>query len=118
MKLVVDVVEPQDGIVFITGYVNQSLAVGDLLQELAVYQPAKKQKQHPKKLSTHTVSLAIETILVEGEPLDAISANQSTQIGLVGDPAPLLQLLSEHQWHESNGRYFLPRKETRLITLS
>lgn len=118
MEIVVDIVEPQDGILFVTGYVSTALDVGDQFKALAVYVPAKKKKHNPKKLSSASIDLTIETILVLGEPLETVASGQSAQIGLSGDAEPLLQLMSEHHWHQSNGRYFLPRNETRLITLS
>lgn len=118
MDLVLDIVEIQDDIMFVTGYVAKALSVGDSLKALSVYQPAKKKKHNPKKLSSLKVDLKVETILVEGEPIEMISADNTAQVALTGNTDILLSLLKDHQWHESNGRYFLPRKETRLITLS
>ncbi|GEM_PF-1851175 len=118
MEIVVDIVESQEGILFVTGYVEKSITVGELFNVLTVYQLPKKKKQKPKKLSAMSIELTVETILVDGEPLEVINVGQTAQLGLTGDAEPILALMSEHQWHNSNGRYFLPRKETRLITLS
>lgn len=118
MDLVLDIVEPQEDILFVTGYVGKSLAVGDVLSALTVYQPPKKKKHNPKKLSAVNIALTVETILIEGEPQETVEGGRTAQIGLVGDADPIVTLISDHQWHHSNGRYFLPRKETRLITLS
>lgn len=118
MDIVVDIVEAQDGILYVSGYVDKSLTVGDDLSYLRIYQPAKKKKQRPKKLSESSLLLTVETLIVDGETFDTISAGTLAQIGLIGDADPILRLIADHQWHESNGRYFLPRKETRLITLA
>jgi len=118
MDLILDIVEPQEGILFVAGSVGKALTVGDSFNTLAVYQSPKKKKHNPKKLSAIVVQLIVENILVEGEPLDTISAGTTAHVGLVGDAEPILKLMSDHDWHESNGRFFLPRKEIRLITLS
>jgi len=118
MEIVLDIIEPRDGILFVTGSVVQAGAVGDILITLNVLQPAKKKKQAPKRLSSITVLLTVATIIIEGEPCDTIQADNMAQIGLTGDAEPLLALLKDHHWHESNGRYLLPRNETRMITLS
>lgn len=118
MELVLDIIEPRDGILFITGYVVQAGAVGDVLTILSVLQSAKKRKQPAQRLSTMSVSLTIASIIVAGEPLDTITGDTMAQIGLTGDADALLTLLKAHLWHERNGRYHLPRNETRMITLS
>ena len=118
MALIVDIVEPQDGIVFVTGYATTGMTVDDRLCWLRVFEPAKKRKQSPKKVAEIAVSLSIANMIVEGEPLETIAAEHAVQVGLSGDVAPLLNILQEHHWHHSNGRYHLPRKETRFIMLS
>ena len=118
MEVVLDIIEPREGIVFITGYVVQAGKVGDDLTTLNILQPAKKQKQAPKRLSSGDVSLTVANIIVKGEPYDSIDADHIAQIGLTGGAEPLLALLKDHHWHERNGRYLLPRNETRIITLS
>lgn len=118
MDFVVDIVEAQDGIVFATGYVSAAIAKGYTFRAMTIYQPAKKKRQNPKKLSSQQIELTVHTILFEGEPLETLAAERTAQIGLTGDATPLMSLLEAHQWHQSNGRYFLPRKETRLISLS
>lgn len=118
MTIVLDIVELQNDIVFVTGYVDQSLAVGDPLKSLIVFQPAKKRKQSPKRISSIDTALTVKTILIDGEPLDSITSNTTAQIGLVGNITALMDLVESHHWHERNGRYHLPRDETRLITLS
>jgi hypothetical protein len=118
MEFVLDIVEPREDIIFITGYVTKAGVVGDELTTLSVFQPAKKKKQAPKRLSTTMISLIVANIIVEGEPLETIPDDGMAQIGLTGDAEPLLALLKDHQWHERNGRYHLPRNETRMITLS
>lgn len=118
MELMLDIVEPQDGIVFITGYVTDAGSIGDILTTLSIFSPAKKRKQSPKRLSAIDISLTIATIIVDGEPLDTIQADRTAQIGLTGDAIPMLALLNDHNWHERNGRYHLPRNETRMILLS
>jgi hypothetical protein len=118
MELMLDIIEPQDGILFITGHVTKAGSIGDVLTKLSVFAPAKKRKQSPKRLSAIEVSLTIANIIVEGEPLDTIQADRTAQIGLTGDVEPVLILLKDHQWNERNGRYHLPRNETRMILLS
>jgi len=118
MEFVLDIIEPRKGIVFITGYVVQVGTVGDVLTSLNVLQPAKKRKHPPQRLSTMDVSLTVATIIIDGEPLDTIQGDNMAQIGLTGDADALLALLKDHNWHERNGRYHLPRNETRMITLS
>lgn len=118
MGLIVDIVESQDDILFITGYISQTVSVNDTFTTLSVYMPAKKRKQAPKRLSKESVSLTVASIIVEGEPLDSIPAERVAQIGLVGNTDVVLKLVKEHHWHESNGRYHLPRKETQFIELS
>lgn len=118
MALMIDIVEPQDKILFVTGYVSNPLSVGDVLTKLEVYMPAKKRKQSPKCISETTVSVVITSIIVEGEPMEHITANKPAQIGLIGDIDNIVNLIEDHHWHESNGRYLLPRQETRFIMLS
>ncbi len=118
MELVLDIIEPREGILFISGYVAQAGAVGDDFVALTVLQPAKKKKQAPKRLLSVDVSLSVANIIIDGEPYESVDADNTAQIGLTGDAEPLLALLKDHQWHERNGRYHLPRNETRMITLS
>lgn len=118
MELMLDIIELQDGILFITGYVVKAGAIGDVFTKLSVFAPAKKRKKSPKLLPVTDVLLMIDNIIVEGEPLDSIKEDCIAQIGLTGDADSLLALLKDHQWHESNGRYHLPRNETRMILLS
>jgi len=118
MEVVLDIIEPREGILFISGYVAQAGAVGDKFITLNVLQPAKKQKHAPKHLLSIDVLLSVANIIIDGEPHDTIQADSTAQIGLTGDVEPLLALLKDHHWHERNGRYLLPRNETRLITLS
>lgn len=118
MGLIVDIVEPQGEILFITGYISQTLSVHDTFTNLSVYMPAKKQKHQPKRLSSKALSLTVASIIVEGEPHNSIPSDTLGQIGLTGDIDRVLQFVKDHHWHESNGRYHLPRKETRFIELS
>ena len=118
MGLIVDIVELQDDLLFITGYISQTVSVDDIFTTLAVYMPAKKRKQAPQRLSKEAVSLIVRSIIVEGEPLDSLAADHVAQFGLTGDTDVVLKLVQDHHWHESNGRYHLPRQETRFIELS
>ena len=118
MELVLDIIEAREGIVFVSGYVLQAGSLGDELTTLTVWQPANKAKQAPKCLSTIDLSLTLANIIVAGESLDSIQGDNTAQIGLTGDADALLALLKDHNWHESKGRYHLPRNETRMITLS
>lgn len=118
MDFVIDIVEPKEGICFLTGYASKALNVGDIFTLLSLFEPAKKKKQAPKKLSTSPIELTVTTLLVAGEPLESLSSGTSAQVGVTGDTTPLLDLIQLHKWHMSNGRYLLPRNEIRILTLS
>ena len=118
IEFVIDLVEPQKDITYVMGLSLQTLRVGDSFTHLCVYQPPAKRNQAPKLEQKLALAVTVISIVVQGEPLENLTAESSAQIGIEGDVTALISLLDAHKWHLKNGRYMLPHQESRIITVS
>ena len=97
----VDFIEQKKELFFVAGTSLSPLALGDSFS--ALYQYGKSQSS---KQAKGTIALKIESILVNGEPLESAEANQALLLALSGDGQALLEAASALQWQKKSGRIF------------
>lgn len=99
-EFTIDIIEQNKDRVFITGLALTDITLSDTFTVLLQYGTSKKSK---KKVAT--IMLEVETIIVDGDPVDAISSDTVAMLILAGDS----QVIEDHayslKWRKKSGRY-------------
>ncbi len=107
----IDLIEQQGALLFVGGSSLLPLQVEDAFPTLL--QDGKSAKS---RRTLGTINLRIQTLIVDGEPVDAVAADQAALLGLVGDAAPLLAAAQSLRWQRKGKR--LIRTSDDALTLA
>lgn len=110
-EFTVDLIEQKKSLLFVTGTALTDLAVGDIFVQLLQYGKSK----HSQKVLA-TISLKVETIIADGEPTDAISADSAAMLALSGDAAALQSAAQDLGWRNKKQR--LIRTSEAALTIA
>lgn len=109
-EFTIDLIEEKGALVFTGGSALAPLQVGHTFSQLL--QDGKKATAR-RKLGNLT--LRIEAIFLDGEPVEALEANQAGLLALAGDATLLLETAQKLRWRKKNSR--LLRTSDDALTL-
>lgn len=111
IEFTIDLIEVKKDLLFVTGLALSDIALQDTFTALYQYGNNKKSK---KQLVT--IQLTVETIIVDGEPVDAVAANMLAMIALSGDFTLIETQAEALRWRKKSGR--LIRTSDVTLTLA
>jgi hypothetical protein len=109
-RLLVAMIEPQDDVLFVGGMALTTLAAGDSFLAVGTYKGSKKSRKQ-----TGTVSLTIESLIVDGEPVDAVEDGTDVLAGLSGDGNALIEAVDSAGWTRKRGRYLRSGQQAIIL---
>jgi len=95
----IDLIEQKGELLFLGGSGLLPLQAGATFTTLL--QDGKNAKSRRKLAS---VSLTIETLIADGEPVDSVEENQPVLLAVAGDATPLLDAAQELRWRRKSQR--------------
>lgn len=110
MGLTIDFIEVKGSLIFAAGIALEALAVGDALT--VVYEDGKSAKSRKQR---GTVDLTIDSIIVDGEPVETAAANTTVLVALDGTWDALTDAADTLKWKRKSGR--LLRTSDNALTL-
>lgn len=110
-EITVDVIERKQDLLFVTGFALTDIALQDTFTQLLQYGTSKKSR---KRIAT--INLRVETIIVDGEPTDAVEAQHAVMLALLGDATALENAALQLKWRRKSGR--LLRNTDTALTLA
>lgn len=99
IEFTIDLIEEKKDLLFVTGIALSDIALQDCFKGLYQYGNKKKSK---KQLAT--IELTVETIIVDGEPVDSLDANTLAMIALSGDFTAIKTQAEALRWRKKGGR--------------
>src|SRR5690606_25924544 len=111
VEFTIDVIEQKKDLLFVAGISLTDLAVGDVFTQLYQYGTSKKSKKLLNK-----IDLTVQSIIVEGEPVDSLSKNSAAMIALSGDFSSIESQAQMLKWRKKSGRYI--RSSDIALTLA
>ncbi|MEM9953371.1 MAG: hypothetical protein AAF846_17320 [Chloroflexota bacterium] len=110
IEFTIDILEQKQDKLFVTGLSLNELAVDDCFTALHQYGNSKKSK---KRLSE--LNLCVESIILDGEPVDSVRAQQSAMLILLGDATALLDAIDALRWRKKSGRFIRTSQEALTL---
>lgn len=111
IEFTIDVIEQKKNLLFVAGISLSDLALEDTFTTLLQYGTSKKSK---KVLAQ--IDLTVQSIIVDGEPVDSLSKNSAGMIALSGDFSAIETQAQELKWRKKSGRYI--RTTDMALTLA
>ena len=111
IEFTVDVIEKKKDLLFVTGLALSDIVLQDTFTALYQYGNKKKSK---KQLAS--IELTIETMIVDGEPVDTVATNSTAMIALSGDFSAIETQAEALRWRKKGGR--LIRTSDAALTLA
>ena len=109
-EFTIDLIEQKGALVFTGGSALTPLQVGDSFTQLL--QDGKKATSRRK---VGSVSLMIDAIIVDGEPVETLEVNQAGLLALAGDASLLLDAAQALRWRKKSSRFL--RTSDEALTL-
>jgi hypothetical protein len=109
-RLLVAMIEPQDAVLFVGGMALSTLTVGDSFPAVGTYRGSKKSRTR-----TDTVSLTIDSLIVDGEPVDTVDDGTDVLAGLSGDGTALIEAANSAGWTRKRGRYLRSGQQALIL---
>ncbi|MGB7339652.1 MAG: hypothetical protein WBC91_12230 [Phototrophicaceae bacterium] len=100
LEFTIDIIEQNKDRLFITGLSLTEIALTDTFTVLLQYGSSQKSKKQIASLE-----LVVETIIMDGNPVDNISAQSTAMLILVGDGTLIEQQAHTLKWRKKNGRF-------------
>lgn len=98
-EFTIDVFEQKKDLLFVTGIALTELQVGVTVTQLFQYGKNQKSKKRLK-----TLNLTIETLIVNGEPVEEASAEMAVMVALSGDATAIEETAKSLKWRRKSGR--------------
>lgn len=111
LEFTIDLIEEKKDLFFVTGIALSDIARDECFNRLYQYGNSKKSKKQ-----VASIELTIETIIVEGEPVDSVIANTLAMIALSGDFTAIETQAEALRWRKKGGR--LIRTSDVALTLA
>ncbi len=111
IEFTIDLIEVKKDLLFVTGLALSDIALQNSFTALYQYGKNKKSK---KQLAS--IELTIETIIVDGEPVDTLTASTPAMIALSGDFTTIETEAEALRWRKKSGR--LIRTSDVALTLA
>ncbi|GAB5492275.1 MAG: hypothetical protein Phog2KO_24900 [Phototrophicaceae bacterium] len=100
LEFTIDVIEQKKDLLFVAGISLGELEINAEFSHLYQYGSSKKSKKLLSK-----VTLKVESIIVEGEPVDKLTQNSTGMIALSGDFSEITEQASNLKWRKKSGRF-------------
>lgn len=111
IEFTIDLIEVKKELLFVTGLALSDIALQDKFKQLYQYGNSKKSKKQ-----VASIELTVESIIVEGEPLDSVVANTLAMIALSGDFSAIETQAEALRWRKKGGR--LIRTSDTALTIA
>jgi len=111
VEFTIDLIEQKGALLFTGGSALAPLQIRDCFTQLL-----QDGKKATSRRTLGSISLTIEAIYVEGEPVDRLEANQAGLLALAGDPTPLIEAADTLRWRKKSSR--LLRTSEEALTLA
>lgn len=100
IEFTIDVIEQKKDLLFVAGISLGDLEINASFTHLYQYGSSKKSK---KLLSKVTVTIV--SIIVDGEPVDALAQNSTGMIALSGEFSSITEQAYNLKWRKKSGRF-------------
>lgn len=111
IEFTIEIIEQKKDHLFVTGIALSDIASGTIFSQL--YQIGNNKKSRKK---IETIELKVESIIAEGEPINAVSANNVAMLMLSGDYDVIQSQAEALRWRKKSGRYI--RTSDTALTLA
>lgn len=111
LQLAIEFVEPKDDLLFVAGVGLTDLAVGQTFTAMVLHPAGKKKAQSAEK-----IALTIETLIVDGEPVENSASDASVLVALAGDGQPILEKVDALRWRRKSGRWLRTTQDVLMLT--
>ena len=111
-RLLLAMLEPQEKVLFAGGLVMAAggLSVGETFTAVSAYKGSKQSRSKQAD-----VSLTVQTLIVDGEPVSSAADGTDVLVALSGDSAALIDAAAHLGWTHKRGRYL--RSGQHALTL-
>lgn len=108
-EFALELIEQKKDLLYVAGLSLTELAVSDTLSQANEYRKKNKQKRA-------TFNLRIESIIVDGEPIENIPAQTTAMLALSGDWQSVVEVAEKLKWRKKGKR--LLRTNDIVLSLS